>query len=364
MSDAQLSHWYGPSTITRTYPVITGGYNGAVALVTYLALYDKDGILVWSGQTNLEGKTAFDIVFNDDNHSDTWSLEMTRDGRTISKDIALLSSTPIDIAASIPPVPPKDVSAGKGTDPDKVHITWSSSYGATSYDVYRATTWGGTKTWIGVSSGTVYDDTSAEPGTTYYYWVTASNTYGTSDYSSYDTGYLAGATPPIQWVTINGTIEYDGTPLCAMVLANGQHQFTCGDNIGHWELNVPLDQNGRITLYGFCAGCTPFRATLTLGEALNYDIAMTRAAAGSREITTTIQTDPGITNPDYIRISGTVTHNGTPLCAMVLANGKSMFTCGDNLGVFDLEVPLDGNGEITLYVFCSGLAPYRGVFMP
>ena len=53
-----------------------------------------------------------------------------------------------------------------------------------------------------------------------------------------------------------------------------------------------------------------------------------------------------------------------PLCTMVLANGQSMFSCGADLGTFDLEVPLDGNGEITLYVFCSGLGPYKQVFMP
>jgi hypothetical protein len=41
-----------------------------------------------------------------------------------------------------------------------------------------------------------------------------------------------------------------------------------------------------------------------------------------------------------------------------------VFSYGSNLGTFDLEVPLDGNGEITLYVFCSGMAPYKNVFVP
>ena len=60
----------------------------------------------------------------------------------------------------------------------------------------------------------------------------------------------------------------------------------------------------------------------------------------------------------------TVYYDGTPLCAMILVNGQSMFSCGANPGVFDLEVPLDGNGEITLYVFCAGFAPYREVLVP
>jgi len=360
-AEAYIRNWISPSTINRTYPVITGGYGGTNVPVADLALYDKDGILVWSGQTDPEGKVSFDIEFNDNNHDDNWTLEMTCNGMTTSRDITLLTSTPIDI---IPPDPPAAVSASKGTYPDKVHITWSPSYGATSYDVYRGTTWTGTKTWIGTSSSSSYDDTSVAPGTTYYYWVTAKNTYGTSDYSSYDTGYLAGATPPIQWVTINGTIEYDGTPLCAMVLANGQHLFTCGNNPGLWDLEVPLDQNGKITLFGFCSGLAPFKATLTPDQAQNFDIAMTLAPPDSQEMEATVQTEAGTTNPNYVRISGTVAYEGTPLCAMVLANGQSMFTCGNNLGTFDLEVPLDGNGEITLFVFCSGLAPYKEVFIP
>lgn len=172
---------------------------------------------------------------------------------------------------------------------------------------------------------------------------------------------MSGIAYAADWVQINGTIDYESAPLCAMVLANGQYTFTCGDNPGLWSLDVPLDQSEKITLYGFCAGFAPFKATLTTQEAQNYNISMTRAAEGSREITTTVQTEPGSTNPDYVRISGTVTHDGTPLCAMVLANGKNMFTCGSNLGAYDLEVPLDGNRNITLYVFCSGFAPYKEV---
>jgi C-terminal processing protease CtpA/Prc len=166
-----------------------------------------------------------------------------------------------------------------------------------------------------------------------------------------------------EWVNINGTITYDGTPLCAMVLANGQYMFTCGDNPGVWDLEVPLGSSGVITLYGFCSGFSPFKTVLTPSEALDFDMAMTRAAAGSREIGITMRTEPGNSNPNWVRIGGMVTYDGAPLCAMVLANGQAMFSCGADLGTFDLEVPLDGNGDITLYGFVSGFAPYKEVFL-
>jgi hypothetical protein len=149
-----------------------------------------------------------------------------------------------------------------------------------------------------------------------------------------------------------------------MVLGNGQYMFTCGNNLGQYNLEVPLDSNGQVTLYGFCSGFSPFKVVLGPYGTWNYDITMARAAAGSKEIEVTVESEPGTTNPNYFRVHGTVTYNGQDLCTMVLANGQNMFTCGSNQGMFDLEVPLDTNGEITLYSFCSGFAPYKYVFSP
>jgi surface protein len=84
--------------------------------------------------------------------------------------------------------PPTNVQASDGTYPDKVRITWKASLGATSYKVYRATSADGTKTLLGSLAGTTANDTSAVPGTTYYYWVTACRGTVCSDYSAYDTG--------------------------------------------------------------------------------------------------------------------------------------------------------------------------------
>ena len=65
-------------------------------------------------------------------------------------------------------------------------------------------------------------------------------------------------------------------------------------------------------------------------------------------------------------LSGSITDDAsTPICAMVLANGRKMFSCGTSLDQFQLEeVPVDGNGNITLFGFASGLQPYQVVFDP
>ena len=93
-------------------------------------------------------------------------------------------------SASAPPAP-TGVSASNGTYTDRVRITWNASAGATGYWIYRNTTASPPATEIGGAFSTAYDDSTAVPGQTYWYWVRAGNTSGWSGYSAYDTGYRA-----------------------------------------------------------------------------------------------------------------------------------------------------------------------------
>jgi fibronectin type 3 domain-containing protein len=86
-------------------------------------------------------------------------------------------------------LPPANVQASDGTYTDKVRVTWTASLGATSYKVYRATSATGTKVYRGLATGTYFDDTTATPGITYYYWVVAYRGSSYSAYSLYNTGW-------------------------------------------------------------------------------------------------------------------------------------------------------------------------------
>lgn len=67
-----------------------------------------------------------------------------------------------------------------------IRVSWSASSGATSYTVYRSTSANGSYSQIGSTSSTYMVDTrSVSVGNTYYYKVTATNSHGTSGYSSY-----------------------------------------------------------------------------------------------------------------------------------------------------------------------------------
>ncbi len=166
-------------------------------------------------------------------------------------------------------------------------------------------------------------------------------------------------TAPHGGFRITGSITLDSTPLCALVLANGQFMFTCGDPLpkGDFDLTVPLDDQGQITLFGFSSGLSPFQQTLGAGY---WPASATGCAAPTVTHTLTTAPDGGL------RITGSITLDGAPLCALVLANGQFMFTCGDALpqGDFDLTVPLDDQGKITLFGFSAGLLPFQQTFSP
>lgn len=166
------------------------------------------------------------------------------------------------------------------------------------------------------------------------------------------------------WMTITGRVlNENGMPLCAMVLANGQHTFSC-DEDGRYELDAPPDENGEITLFAFCDGFMPFRRTLTSDETSDFDINMSPAPANNPDLTLTVQTETLIANSEWVKVRGAVfDENETPVCAMILANGQHIFSC-DTVGEFELEVPLDNNGEITLFAFCDGFQPYKDILKP
>ena len=59
-------------------------------------------------------------------------------------------------------------------------------------------------------------------------------------------------------VNISGRIllQNTTTPVCAMVLANGQYMFSC-DGTGNYALNIPLDTNGQYKLQVYAQGFAP-----------------------------------------------------------------------------------------------------------
>ena len=157
---------------------------------------------------------------------------------------------------------------------------------------------------------------------------------------------------------ISGHVTYHGTPLCALVLANGQRQFSCNNEGGFHLTNVPFDANDRITLFVFCSGFRPYKTILTSGET-DLTVEMSTEPNGKRPVVTITSMTQSAAKPGWIEISGKIENQfGVPLRALVLINGQHAFT-NDPVGTFSLTVPVGPNGSILLYGFCDGMMPYK-----
>jgi fibronectin type 3 domain-containing protein len=117
-----------------------------------------------------------------------------------------VSATPV-----APPATPAGLTATAGNA--QVALNWSSSSGATSYNIYRSTTSGGegsTPYQTGVTS-TSFTDSSLTNGTTYYYEVSAVNAGGQSPVSS-----QVSATPVAPPATPTGLTATSGNTQVAL----------------------------------------------------------------------------------------------------------------------------------------------------
>ncbi len=113
---------------------------------------------------------------------------------------------------------PADIQATDGTELDGVHLQWNKVEGADKYEIYRSTSPTGGFTCIyGCKSGEVqtasqYIDTSAIPGTTYWYRVRGCSEYaecGCGGLSRPESGWRS-CTPPSPEMK-SATLQADGT---------------------------------------------------------------------------------------------------------------------------------------------------------
>lgn len=184
----------------------------------------------------------------------------------------------------IPPAEPTSVTASDGTYSDKVLVSWTGSSGATTYNLYRSTssTRPSAATKTGVTSP--YSDTSATPGTTYYYWVSAVNSAGSS-FSSYNTGYRAVS------VSIGATTaSFDA--------AGGTGSTTVTANTS-WSATADVSWITFTTASGSGNGSVAYTvAASTSTEPRTGTITITVGAGTSHSVTKTITVSQGVAEDD------------------------------------------------------------------
>jgi len=95
----------------------------------------------------------------------------------------------------------------------------------------------------------------------------------------YNIPYHPGAFPDSagKRINISGKVlmHNSQTPVCAMVLANGQRVFSC-DGTGSYALHIPLDTNGQFKLQVYADGFAPTIQTFDEFKTTN-NVRMARA---------------------------------------------------------------------------------------
>jgi len=167
----------------------------------------------------------------------------------------------------------------------------------------------------------------------------------------------SGEPPPPTGVDLTGDVQDEGgTGLCAMVLASGQFVFSCNPNGPYSLLDLPTESDGTVTRQVYANGFFP--DVENLPGSTDETVVMTRA---NNCPDYNSFAEPGVfpgSAGNRIDISGTVLQQNTqtPVCAIVLANGQFMFSC-DSTGSYNLNIPLDNNGQYNLQVYAAGFAP-------
>lgn len=171
---------------------------------TYTALKD-DG----TGGDQTPGDGIYSIAITLPSTTGAYSIT----AGAVSSDNGLennLASQTVNVTLYQPAPPaPTGVAATDGTYTDRVRVRWNVASTATAYEVWRHTSndsGSATKISAADPTTTAYNDTTAVPGTTYYYWVKAKNAGGASPFSTSDAGWRA-LSPP------GGVSATDGTSM-------------------------------------------------------------------------------------------------------------------------------------------------------
>ena len=197
-------------------------------------------------------------------------------GQTVSSNVSLspLSTSVLYLNNNIDsfPVPTAPLLIYiNGRVTNKASLVWRSASGATGYNLKRATTAGGpytTITTMSALSDTTYTDRSISFGATYYYVVSATNTYGES-YNSMEVS-TAGYTPSAPIVSnANTDTAYVGVPYFYTIAAfYSPTSFAASNLPAGLTINT---QNGIISGTPSTAGVytIPFTAQNSVGANTN-----------------------------------------------------------------------------------------------
>lgn len=195
-------NYSGPSVIVQTEPdpptgvdASDGTYSNKV-VISWIGSDGATGYKIWRGTSSTGGSAQIGAVTGETSFEDTtaatgvtyfyWVTAINDAGESelSNYDTGNRSSGTVGI--------PGNLNASQGTYVDKVRLTFSRGTNAHSTMLYRNTV-NDSGTAELLNGGVIWDyynDSTAEVGTTYYYWVKGAGYSGTSDFSDPVAGWV------------------------------------------------------------------------------------------------------------------------------------------------------------------------------
>jgi hypothetical protein len=163
-------------------------------------------------------------------------------------DSAQTAATPF--APIAPPAAPANVVATSGNS--QATLTWSASSGAASYRVKRSTTSGGPYTQVAAPTANSYVDVSLTNDTTYYYVVSALNSFGESANSAQVSALPVVSNPPPTTFGTWTNVTPSGVDLSSALCSNFGARTIQADPANPGNLYTGFDCQGiwKSTDYG------------------------------------------------------------------------------------------------------------------
>lgn len=204
---------------------------------------------------------------------DTSSFTPGLDGGTFS--VANSGANLQLVFTPAPPPTPAGFSASDGTSTAHVALSWTDGARETGYVIWRHTAdvpASATAIFTNAANTTTYNDTSAAEGQLYYYWVSATNTGGSSAKSTVDTGYR-------KLATVGSVAATDGTHLDKVVVS--WTDITGETGYGIWR-DTDSDPAGGAWAGTAAANATSFDdTTATPGQLYYYWVRATNSTSSS-----------------------------------------------------------------------------------
>lgn len=228
---------------------------------------------------------------------------------------------------------------------NSIKLTWAAVSGASGYDVYRATSSGGTYSKVGSITGTSFVNGSLSTGTTYFYKIRAYKSGGSTVYSSYSSVVSAKPVPGVPGSVKAASASYNSVKVTWSAVSGADG----------YEVYRAATSGGAYSLVGTVSGAGYTNGGLTTNKSYFYKVRAYRTVGKTKVYSgysgvVSAKPVPGV--PGAVKAASS-SYNSVKISwgAVSGASGYQVYRATSSTGTYTLVGTLSGtsytNGGLT-----------------